>query len=176
MTATNSTEAKQAIKGGAVAGLIGGAVITVFLTALVLIKGGDVWSNVFKGAAAPFLGAAATRPGFDAGPVMLGALIHFAISIGCGIAFGVLAYGLSKPMTLLASLAFGIVVWLGMYYVALPLAGLGDMARETPIANAIITHLVFGLAVGVGFLPFQHRKSIARRRRIDHGEPAHMPM
>lgn len=175
MAATNSTEAKQAIKGGAVAGLIAGAVLTAFLMALVMIKGGDVWSNVFKGAAAPFLGAAATRPGFDPGPVMLGAIIHFAISIGWGIAFGLLVYGLSKPMTLLASLAFGIVVWLGMYYVVLPLAGLGDMARGSPISSAIMTHVVFGLGLGVGFLPFQRRKSIARRR-IEHGEPAHMPM
>ena len=86
-----------------------------------------------------------------------------------------LVYGLSKPMTLLASLAFGIAVWLGMYYVVLPLAGLGDMARGSPISSAIMTHVVFGLGLGVGFLPFQRRKPIARRR-IEHREPAHMPM
>jgi hypothetical protein len=174
MTATNSTEAKQSMKGGVAAGAIGGVAIAVFLLLMALIQGVNGWT-VFKMASAPFYGDVATQPGFDLGPVLLGTLSHFAVSIGWGILFGLLAYGLSRPMTMLAGAGWGILVWLGMYYVVLPLVGLGEMARETPIGTAIVSHLVYGLAVGVGFLPFQQRKYITRpvERRPRGHAPVH---
>jgi hypothetical protein len=37
------------------------------------------------------------------------------------------------------------------------------LARSTPLLRAAIApHVVFGLAVGVGFLPFQHERSTVR--------------
>jgi hypothetical protein len=161
MTATNSTEAKQGVKGGVAAGAIGGAVIAVYLLVMALVQGANMWP-VFKMASAPFYGDAAMRAGFDAGPVLVGVLCHFAISIGWGVLFGLLAYGLSRPMTVLAGAGWGLAVWLAMYYVVLPLVGLAEMTRETPVASAIVSHLVFGLGVGIGFLPFQHRKYVTR--------------
>ena len=82
---------------------------------MALVKGIDPWQTALKGAAAPLSGEAAMRPGFEAGPVLLGLVCHFAVSIGWGLLFGLVAYGV----------AWGIVVWLGMFYVVLPHATLG---------------------------------------------------
>ncbi len=170
MAATNGLEAKRALEGGLAAGAIAGAALAVFMTVMCAIKGIDIWSNVFKGAAAPFIGEAAKAPGFEVGPVLLGAACHFAISMLWGAAFGLLVYGLSKPMTMLASLAYGALVWLGMYYVVLPLVGLGAMVKGAPIATAVVYHEIFGLALGAAFLPFQRPHHVHAARHVPlHG-------
>jgi hypothetical protein len=145
---------RRGLGGGIVAGIIAGAVLSVFMTIMNLTQGKDVWVGM-KGAALPFLGERAHAPGFDAGAVVLGVLCHFAVSIGWGGLFGVIAYGLSKGMTVLAGALWGIVVWLGMYYAVLPLVGAGEVTRSTPVVQAITTHVLFGLVVGLGFLPYQ---------------------
>lgn len=153
---SNRIDVKKAVGGGIQAGLVGGAAIALFLIVVAVSSGGTVWS-VLKGAAAPFLGAQAATPEFALGPVLLGSVLHFAISAAWGAAFGVLAYGLSRGATVVAGLGWGLVVWLVMYYVVLPLAGLGAMVAQTPAVMAILAHLVFGLALGLAFLPFQRR-------------------
>ncbi|HET6585494.1 MAG TPA: DUF6789 family protein [Nannocystaceae bacterium] len=173
MTATNGREAKLALGGGAAAGAIAGAVLVAFMTVMSLVKGLDVWSSVFKGASAPFFGEAATQPGFDLWPVLVGALCHFAISIGWGMLFGLLFYGVSKPATVLAGALWGVVVWIGMFYVVLPIVGLREMAREAPVLAGVVYHVVFGLALGAGFLPFQHRKPTERTHHRGEHLPAH---
>jgi uncharacterized protein DUF6789 len=169
MAATNGVEAKQALRGGAAAGAIAGAVLSVFMTVMSLVKGNDIWSNVFKGAAAPFIGDAAYEPGFAFGPVALGIVCHFAVSIVWGLAFGLIVYGFSKPMTMLVSALWGIVVWLGMFYVLLPLVGLREMTDAAPVAAGVIYHVVFGLAMGVAFLPFQRPHHVVLGSHV----PAH---
>jgi hypothetical protein len=64
---------------------------------------------------------------------------------------------MSRGATIALGVAWGLVVWLGMYYVVLPLVGLGDMVRATPVGMAVLSHLVFGLGVGLGFAPYQPR-------------------
>ena len=145
----------HALGGGVVAGIIGGIVIAIRLVASSLMKGGDAWMPL-KGAAAPFLHERAAQPGFDATAVVLGAICHFAISIIWGVLFAAVFYGISRGATIAAGLLWGVVVWLVMYYAVLPLAGLADHAHAVPIPQAILSHVVFGLAVALGFLPFQH--------------------
>jgi uncharacterized protein DUF6789 len=146
--------AGRSVAGGVVAGVVGGAVLAALLAFLAFLRHQDLW-RVLKGAGAPFLGARATRPGFDAEAVLVGVLGHFAVSIIWGVLFAVIFYGLSKGATMVAGLFWGVVVWLGMYYLVLPLVGLARITHDTPIAHAIVTHVVFGLAVAAGFLPFQ---------------------
>jgi hypothetical protein len=154
----------QAVAGGVVAGMIGGAVLAAVMMFLTVHGGGDVWMAM-KGASAPILGARAHEPGFDLLAVGMGLALHYAISVGWGVVFAMTMFGLSKPMTVLAGAGWGLLVWMAMYYVALPVVGLAETARATPVSMAIFTHLIFGLAVGLGFLPFQQRKlHIARRR------------
>lgn len=154
VTRTNRLDTKDAVGGGVSAGMVGGLVLWIFLMILTAASGGSIWS-VTKGAAAPFLEA--TSPGFELGPVLLGTLLHFAISAAWGATFGVLAYGLGRGATVAAGLGWGLVVWLVMYYVVLPLAGLGAVVAATPAFMAILAHLVFGLALGLAFLPYQRK-------------------
>lgn len=147
-------EVGEAIAGGLVAGLIGGVVLSVLLLMSTLVQEANVWMAL-KGPGTPFLGERAGAPGFDVLAIFVGQAVHFAISAAWGILFGVIAYGWSRPMTVIAGLPYGIVVWLGMYYVALPIVGMAEMARATPVGMAVFLHLIFGLMVGVGFLPFQ---------------------
>jgi hypothetical protein len=157
------TRRGRAALGGAASGLVAGLVLTLMMTAMSLAKGNDVWYGI-KGTAAPFLGERAMEPGFEFLAVWLGLVLHLAISVAWAVPFAFLFYGLGRWSTLLAGAAWGIVVWLGMFYVVLPAVGLEQMQREAPIARAILYHVFFGLAVAVAFLGFQHAEASRFRR------------
>ena len=150
---------RRGVGGGAVAGIVAGLVLAAFLTVMNLSQGKDFWVG-FKGAALPFLGERVHQPGFDALAVSLGVACHMAISIGWGVLFGALAYGLSKGFTVAAGALWGAVVWIGMYYVVLPIVGAAEVTRSVPVLHAIATHVLFGLVMGLAFLPYQ--RSVVR--------------
>jgi hypothetical protein len=150
----NPNEGERCVVGGAIAGLAGGFAISVMMVASALINGLDLWPSL-KAAALPFLGPRVFEPGFDAFGVMAGLSTHFFVSMLWGVVFAVLAFGLSRVATLVAAAAWGLVVWFGMYWVALPLLGYSDVAHAVPVNVALFEHLLFGLAMGVVFLPFQ---------------------
>jgi hypothetical protein len=154
MAVHDKSQARLALKGGATAGIVGGFVISLFMLASSVAGGRDPWMSM-KGAGAPFMGERAMQPGFDASAVIVGVLSHFAVSIGWGILFGLLFFGLSKALTLAAGVFWGFVVWLVMFYVVLPILGLGEMARSAPVAGAIVEHVLFGIATAAAFLPYQ---------------------
>lgn len=52
-----------------------------------------------------------------------------------------------------------------MFFVVLPIVGLGSVTRTAPISAALVEHLIFGLATGVGFLPFQLPLRVTRQVR-----------
>jgi hypothetical protein len=139
-----------------VAGIIAGAVMSAIMLGVTAASGGDIW-QAMKGAGTPFLGERAHQPGFDGTAVAVGVGSHFLVSIGWGMLFGAICYGLSRGATVVMGLFWGLVVWLGMYYVVLPLVGMGAMPKQVPIVRAILTHLLFGLALGLAFAPFQRR-------------------
>ncbi|HZN93313.1 MAG TPA: DUF6789 family protein [Myxococcales bacterium] len=142
--------------GGVLAGLAAGLFLAVVLVLTFALKGQDFWP-AFKGAAAPFYRGRATLPGFDPGPVLLGTIAHFAISAAWGWLFAVICYGLPRSATLVAGVLWGVVVWLGMYYVVLPIVGLREMARSAPVGMAIFQHILFGVVLAAAFLPYQRR-------------------
>jgi hypothetical protein len=142
--------------GGIVAGLAAGLFVVAVMLVSMAFKGQNLWP-AFKGASAPFFHERAMQPGFDAGPVLAGTFFHFLISAGWGWLFAAVCFGLSRSATILAGALWGIVVWLGMYYVLLPLVRLGSMARSVPVGMAIIEHVLFGLVLAAAFLPFQRR-------------------
>jgi len=154
MSVHNQSETRLAARGGAIAGILAGLILALFLVATSLAGGQDAWMAL-KGAGAPFLGQRAMQPGFDALALIVGALCHFAVAIIWGVAFGLLFFGLHKTTTMIAGLFWGFVVWIGMYYMVLPVLGLGDVARGTPISLAIVSHLLFGVVLGAAFLPYQ---------------------
>ncbi len=150
-----SKDRLRALRGGVVAGLVGGIALWAWNAFWNVTQQGVFWPT-FKGAAAPFLSSERIMsPGFDAGAVVLGAVLHLLISALWGVGFALFFYGISRALTVLAGLFWGLIVWLTMYYVLLPMVGLSPMVRATPVWMAILTHLVFGLVVGLAFLPFQ---------------------
>jgi len=149
----------HAAKGGIVAGVIGGIVLSVLMLVMSVSQRQDVWRGA-KMAGMPFLGERAAQPGFDLGAVLVGLLSHFAVSIAWGVLFGLIFFGWSKGLTVLMGAFWGIVVWLGMFYVVLPIVGLSNVARMMPVGVAVFEHVLFGLAVGFGFLPFQRERRI----------------
>ncbi len=144
-------QARQAARAGALAGLCAGVFLTLLMTAMAIARSADVWYGI-KGASAPFFGERAMAPGFDFWPVLIGLIAHLLISVGWGLLFGLLVDGLGRLATLAAGVAWGFVVWLGMYYVVLPIVGLSSMRADTSVGRAIAFHLLFSTALGVAYV------------------------
>jgi hypothetical protein len=74
------------------AGLAAGLFLTIMMTVMSAAGGKDLWYGI-KGAAAPFFGDRAMRPGFDLPPVALGLIAHLVISAGWAVLFALLFCG-----------------------------------------------------------------------------------
>ncbi len=162
MIAKLSIDPRRSVIGGIVAGVAAGLLLTVLMTGMSLLQGNDVWYGI-KGAAAPFLGERAMQPGFDMPAAALGLLTHLAISVAWAVPFAFLTDGLSRAPALLAGAAWGLAVWIGMYYVALPAVGLEAMTREAPLGRVIAYHVFFGVAVAAAFLGYQREEAVTHR-------------
>jgi hypothetical protein len=156
MAASGTQKSIIALSGGVIAGIFGGIVLSLYGLLAAVASGADPWVT-FKAPAAPFLADRAFAPGFDAGAVVLGILIHFAVSIGWGALFGFFAFSANAVRTVLFGAAYGVLVWFVMYRLVLPLVGLGALAESAPVGPAILEHIIFGLALAIAFLPFQRR-------------------
>lgn len=165
MVATTTAERKQALRGGVIAGLSGGLVLTLFMIFMNLATGRDVWMGL-KIAAFPFLGERTLLPGPDTGAVLLGLLSHFLVAAIWGTIFGFLVFGLDRLSTIVLGVLFGIIVWLVMYYIVLPIVGAGALVRGAPVGMAVFQHLLFGVVVAAAFMPFQRAVRHIRVRRV----------
>jgi hypothetical protein len=150
---------------GAWAGLFGGLVLAVIMTAVGMFEGADPWIGA-KMAGAPFLAERALRSGFDALAVIVGIVSHFIVSVVWGALFGVLVAGLAEGLVVVAGIAWGIVVWLGMYEVVLPSLGLDQLTAGEPVTTAVLDHVIFGVAVALGFIAVRQRRAT---RRLEPG-------
>lgn len=147
-------QARRTWEGGIVAGLVASVVHVAFGALFLLLSGRDLWPAV-KMAAFPFLGERAIAVGFDPFAVALGIACHMLVAVAWGLLFAVAFYGLAGAATVAAGLFWGVVVWVVMYYVVLPLVGAGEIVENVPIWAALAQHLLFGGTVGAAFLPFQ---------------------
>ncbi len=159
-SATNGVRGRLAVWGGTVAGLVGALAFAAFSVSADLIRGRDPWVPL-KLAAYPLLGETVMSPGLDPGPVLHGSLIHLGICIAWGVLFGLAAYGMTRPATVWFGLTWGLLVWMAMFFLVLPLAGAGVTQRGVPLLLTIGQHLAFGLSLGVAFL--LHQRPIRRR-------------
>ena len=171
---SRSFDGRRAALAGAFAGLTAGVLLTMFMTVMSASAGKDIWYGI-KGAAAPFLGERAMQPGFDLGAAALGLVCHLGISAAWGALFGLLVYTLRPALVMAASVAWGFVVWLGMYYAVLPLVGLASMQHDAPVGRAIAFHLIFSVATGAALLLYRRLTSRTpprartRRHTPDYG-------
>ncbi|HKE16868.1 MAG TPA: hypothetical protein VKB80_18465 [Kofleriaceae bacterium] len=168
----NRANRNRAIGGGILAGLIAGALMTAYMMAMNVHQGRDLWLAL-KGAGTPILHDRARDPGFDAYAVLIGGGVHFAISALWGLVFSILFFGASRLGTVALGAAWGIVCWLVMFYLVLPIAGMSAVPKMVPIGQAILEHVGFGLAIAIAFLPFQRprRQREASLADLLGGEP-----
>lgn len=152
--AAKRSERRDEIRGGLIAGLLAGAVLSLVMIAMNVFTGQDVWTGM-KLSGYPFLREAALQPGFEPVAVLVGLLCHVAVSAGWGMLFGMIAYRMSRPATIAFGVCWGIVVWLAMFYLVLPVVGAGELAHSVPMGFAVAEHVVFGVVLAFGFLPYQ---------------------
>lgn len=143
----------QRLGGGLVAGLVAGTVL-LFLLMLAHAAGGQDPLVALKVAAYPFLGSRVLAPGLDGPAVALGVVGHYFVSAVWGVLFAALVTGFSRQATVWLGALFGVFVWLGMFLVVLPVFA-PELARGAGSLGLALTHVVFGVALGVALLPFQ---------------------
>jgi hypothetical protein len=160
----SSIDARRAAAGGAFAGLTAGLFLTLLMTVMSAAAGKDVWYGI-KGAAAPFLGERAMVPGFDMPAVALGLFCHLLVSVLWAIPFALIVHRMSRAATMLLGVAWAFVVWIGMYYVVLPLVGLASMQHDAPVGRAIMFHLFYSIAMTLSLMLYQRFIYGARKYR-----------
>jgi hypothetical protein len=136
------------IRGGLIAGAIGGAVLALVMILPVLGNAQYLWPGL-QVASYPFIGPQVFHRGFHGGAMALGTFIHFALSMGFGVLFTFLVRRMTKVQAVALSIPFGAVIWVFMTYVALPLVGAGELAHRFPTGINLIQHIVFGLSIGL---------------------------
>lgn len=137
--------------GGAVAGIVAGFVMLVVAAILTAAMGGDIWLEA-KAIAAPIFGPGVMRPGFEAGPVIVGTIIHFAVSALLGAIFSIIKRRVLKlpsdlGVPVLAGLIYGFMVWSAAYFIILPI--INPFLRGQYAPTFIIQHLVYGVVLGL---------------------------
>jgi hypothetical protein len=142
------------IRGGAVAGVASGLISGLCIAFWTAARGAELW-RAAKMASAPFFGERSLQPAFEAGPVLVGTVAHLAVCTAWGALFGGVFYGATRGATVALGALWGLVAWLAMYYGVLPLVGVANLASVVPVALSIVAHVLFGLLLGIAFLPFQ---------------------
>src|SRR6266542_2991858 len=138
--------------GGALAGLGGGLAMAVVAAIIATSMGQDIWQEAKQIAAIVYGPAALAQPGFDAGPVLVGSLIHLVVSALLGALFGILTRRVLRLTSdfwtpVLAGLIYGMLIWLVAYFVVLPLLNPALLDLYAPAF--IVQHLVYGMVTGV---------------------------
>ncbi|ANU07817.1 hypothetical protein [Paraurantiacibacter namhicola] len=146
-------------KTGAMAGLVAGAIfLAVELVMVPLVLGGALWGPPRMMAAIAMGDGVLPPPAtFDAGIVLVGMLVHFALSAVLGVVFAAMAkaMNLSGTKAIVAGAVFGLLVYLVNFYGLTAVFPWFEMARNWV---TIFAHLVFG-----GVLGWYYRSPAAAR-------------
>lgn len=139
-----------------VAGIIAGLIATVVLSALMLLKG--------MMGMMPDLDVIAMIAGMMGAGAMIGWAAHFMI----GAVYGLVFASASRPGTtgsiVMQGIGLGIVGWLVMMIVLMPMAGGGAFGlvmpsgMMVPVATLML-HVIFGAVLGFSFAKLTDRAS-----------------
>ena len=138
--------------GGAIAGLGGGLAMAVIAALISLSLGHDIWLESKQIAAVVYGQDAVAQPGFVAGPVIVGTVIHLFVSAALGAIFGIVTRRVLRltsdyGVPVLAGLIYGLLVWLIAYFIVLPVVD--PLLRETYAPSFIVQHIVYGAVTGL---------------------------
>lgn len=153
-------ESAVVLRRALVAGVLGGVAMAIAAVILAAAHGADPWGPLKMPSAALYL-QRALEPGFDAGPVAVGALVHLGISIVWAVIYGYLVHDLSAPAAMIVGPVWGLVAGAVMIFGVLPLLSLTRLRADLPLGSTVVEHLVFGAFIA---LPFVLPKVAARTR------------
>lgn len=131
-----------------IAGIVAGLIATAVLSVLMLLKG--MMGKL------PDLDVIAMLAGMMGAGAMLGWIAHFAIGVGYGLVFSRIAGRGTMGGTVARGVGLGVVGWLAMMIVLMPMAGGGvfglamPSGAMVPIATLIL-HVIFGAVLGFSF-------------------------
>lgn len=138
-----TTDLRGALLGGAVAGMIAGAVMAMMAMFRAWAVGMGFWFPP-KQIAAVLFGVDALVG--DAGVITVGLIIHMMMSAGFGALFGVIGGArVSVGAAFGLGLLYGVLVWAVMTYIGLPLVN--EVMRERVAMQPVwwfVYHLIFG--------------------------------
>jgi hypothetical protein len=138
--------------GGALAGLGGGLAMAIAGAVISVSLGGDIWLEAKQIAAVLYGPAVVAQPGFVAGPVIVGTLLHLLVSTVLGAIFGIMTRRVLHLTSdfgtpLMAGLIYGMLIWVLGYFVVLPLVN--PLLLETYAPAFVIQHLIYGAVTGL---------------------------
>jgi len=130
-----------------VRGILAGLVATIVLSLLMVVKG---MMGVM-----PELNVIAMLAGQMGGSTMMGWVAHFMIgAIVYGLVFANFNGALPGGSNLVKGIALGVVGWLVMMVVLMPMMGAGLFAMNMGMMAAVATlmlHVIFGLVLGLSY-------------------------
>ena len=157
-TARNQTSFLGFLIAGAIAGMIGGAMMAMFtMIATATYLGMGFFTPLYV-MASPLIGKqvmmTAMHGGvfyFALGPAVLGLVVHMMWSALWGIIFGLIAAGLHLRgvAAVVGGMIYGLLVLLVMSFIVLPIVGAPTLFQLLGWPTWIIGHLLFGMVVGL---------------------------
>jgi hypothetical protein len=137
---------------GAIAGLAGGLAMALVGAVIALAVGADIWHTPKAIGSFLFGPAAVATPGFVAGPVLAGSILHVALSALFGAVFALLISRVLRLTTeygapVVGGLVFGALIWMIAYFVVAPL--FNPLLLEVYAPSFIIQNLVYGTVTGL---------------------------
>jgi uncharacterized membrane protein YagU involved in acid resistance len=148
---------------GALAGLLGGVVMAMWSMVALAATGPGFWTPVNLIAHTIWRGAPIDG-GFSAGALLLGLMVHLAMSVVFGVILAALVGRLAGtlPALLAAGMAFGLAAWLLNQYVTWPVIDQTAAQAFTPWVLAV-GHLLFGLVTAVLFGRLPAHRGLGRQ-------------
>ncbi len=124
-------------------GAIAGVVATIVLSLMMLIKG--------KMGVMPELDIISMLAGMMGGALLLGWVMHFMIGVGYGVVFHLTYDKLPTNSLIIKGLILGVVGWLVMMLMLMPMVGAGLFGMKMGVMAPIMTlvlHAIFGAVLG----------------------------
>lgn len=131
----------------AIWGLVAGVIMAMFTMMITWAMGMGFLTMLAMIAAV--LAPTATIGGAGLGVLVLGALIHMALSMMFGVLYAVIVNSVTHEFVG-TGIAVGLGLWLVNFYIlGLVIPGAHMMAQHEPVWLAAASHLIFGFTLGV---------------------------
>lgn len=153
---------KLRITVGLVAGFISSLSIIVVVTAILVLTGNDIWTAARLIATSVF--GDAVGSGWP--PVAVGTAIHLFTGTFFGGLFAGLVPRMPANFYVVAGIIYGLLVWMVMGLVVLPLGAQLLVASRVNVAMLLLAHIIYGFVLGTAAGVLEVMVAIPKRVKI----------